>query len=465
MRNLHGHDDDDSYAEGDYFNWTTNHTLPETYGLQEYLQTISIGILFFMSLIGNSLVLRYIVKKRKLHTATFILIANNCAVDLAITIFIMPMCFMVSILRDWPFNYAACQFFGFIDMTLYTGSLMALSAISVIRYFAIVCIRDKNYHLKTSKKTAITMIFICWFYSLAWGSFPLMGWNHYIFFIEKLMCNMNHRDLNHYTTASTICTTLVPCLVVIYCSFRIILAIRQHSHHNHFHQTQQPLQRSRVDRKVTTTLIIVFIAYCSCTIPQVVVASIYKWDEDDTMNQRISYRNIKIMATILYLSNCTVNPIIYGVCNKNLRSAFHFRGYFDRFFDVDGVSQGPTAMGPTSIQVNVNESPTTRSRKSPISLSKVKCFETNSSKNWQAKTLQNQSGLRPMSAKLVNKTSPMVARARLSDVSLVSIESTQTAIEPISPLKSNPNVRNWKNNTGIAVTHPRINHLKNHDIH
>ena len=439
------------------FNQTLNQTLTY-YGLQESLQSISIGVLFIMSLVGNSLVLRFIIRRKSLHTSTFILIANNCVIDLAITIFIMPICFTVSILRFWPFGDAACQFFGFMDMTLYTGSLMALAAISVIRYFATVCIRDRNYRQKTANKTAFIMIFICWLYSFAWGSFPLVGWNNYVFYIEKLMCNMNHRDKYHYSTASTICTTLAPGLVVIFCSLRIIIAIRQHSQHNQIHQHRRANGRSRLERKVTLTLFVVFIAYCTCTIPQVAVAAIYKYSEDDNLNQRTNYRNIKIMATIIYLSNCTVNPIIYGICNKNLRGAFHFVTFFDNFFDNDGVSQGPTSAQPVLVQVHSKEISMTSS-------ANRRYLKGNLPNSWIQKKLGNRSRLVTMSPKPVNRTAPAETRNRLSDVSLVSIETVHSVIERRSPLKTKSITKGkWKETACIAAPHPRINQLRSGKI-
>ena len=411
MKSPDFHQHQNSSFDDDDFNRTVNQTVMH-YGLQESLQSISIGVLFMMSLIGNSLALRFIIRKKALHTSTFILIANNCAVDLAVTIFIMPICFTVSILRYWPFSDAACQFFGFMDMTLYTGSLMALAAISVIRCFVTVCIRDKNYHQKISNKTAFIMIFICWFYSFAWASFPLLGWNNYVFYLEKLMCNMNHLDEHHFTTASTMCTTLAPGLIVIFCSLRIIIAIRQHSQQNQFHQEQNSNRRSRMERKVTLTLFVVFIAYCSCTVPQVVVASIYKWGEVGNAIQRARYRNIRIMATIIYLSNCTINPIIYGICNENLRDAFSICKLCNCFCLKSDHSHELTSTHTVLTQVHSKQTSVNPSADGRY----VK------SNNWIQKKFWNRPGLKMMPPKSRNKTAPATPKTRTSEVSLASVE-------------------------------------------
>ncbi|EDV19348.1 uncharacterized protein TRIADDRAFT_7464, partial [Trichoplax adhaerens] len=134
-------------------------------------------VIFTIALIGNFPVVFMTYWEKKLHTSTNILIANLAFCDLLITIFIIPICFIVVQVGMWPFSSITCQILGFLEMVSYTASLSSLAMISINRYYAIVRALDQDFAKKMSVKRAKYMIAIVWIYSLVWASPPLYGWN------------------------------------------------------------------------------------------------------------------------------------------------------------------------------------------------------------------------------------------------------------------------------------------------
>ena len=126
------------------------------------------------------------------------------------------------------------------------------------------------------------------------------------------------------------------------------------------------------------------------------------------------------MATIIYLSNCTINPIIYGICNENLRHAFRIQGLFNQFCCKEGHSHetgSPTLainkvdLKPTFVNTDVNG----------------RFFGRSLSNNWLPKKFCNHSRLMAISSEPVNKTTPVAISTRTPDVILASTESVQNS--------------------------------------
>ncbi|EDV19349.1 uncharacterized protein TRIADDRAFT_5463, partial [Trichoplax adhaerens] len=178
--------------------------------------SIAIGIIFTIALTGNLAIIFFTISIKKLHTSTNILIANVALNDLFITIIVMPICFTISLTLVWPFSCTFCIIGGFLDMILYNNALCSLAILSINRYYAIVCAMDPNFVAKMSIKRAKIMAIGVWMYSAIWAAPPLFGWNRYVFYFSKLMCNMQQRDPSLYVTVVTLFCTVLPTFTILY---------------------------------------------------------------------------------------------------------------------------------------------------------------------------------------------------------------------------------------------------------
>lgn len=296
-----------------------NHTIPVSSSLRIW-PAIAIGTIIIIALIGNLAMLFFTVSIKRLHTSTNIIIANVALNDILITIIIMPMCFTVSLIHTWPFDCASCEVYGFLDMILYNNALCSLAILSINRYYAIVCAMDPNFVAKMSIKRAKIMIITTWAYSAIWATPPIFGWNRYVFYFSKLMCNMFQRDSSQYVVLVTLFCTVLPTFTILYCSGRVVITLWKNAKNTSLATSN----RQRVERRVTFMIGLILLAYVICIAPNFIVGSLYSFDLSQE-SELIKYNDSQTITTAIYFSNSAVNPIINGAMNPYLRRAVRER--------------------------------------------------------------------------------------------------------------------------------------------
>ncbi|XP_072033752.1 G-protein coupled receptor 161-like [Amphiura filiformis] len=299
-------------------------------------QAVSIGVIMLLSIIGNSLVLLAIYKNPALQNKTAIFIANIAIADFTNGCIGMPFLLVSTITNNWPFSDALCSFTAAITIILCAVSIGTLGSIAHDRYCAIVY--PLKYHELMSKTKIVFFLAWIWIQAVVIAICPLLGWSEYIYIQNEYLCTANWGQDISYTLSLTIFYSLGPMTVMLYCYIRILMVARRHSRQitalktSVAHQTEISTKNTkrkrtsilsdpsivqfRKDAKSAFILFIVIAVFLICWMPHLVTMYAIAFGYNGFTDAFYT------ATTWLSMTNSMLNPILYGVLNRQYRTAF-----------------------------------------------------------------------------------------------------------------------------------------------
>ncbi|XP_026828905.1 cholecystokinin receptor isoform X2 [Ooceraea biroi] len=125
------------------------------------------GTIFFLSIVGNSLVLITLARNKRMRTVTNVYLLNLAISDLLLGVFCMPFTLLGQILKNFVFGLTMCKLIPYFQAVSVSVGVWTLVAISLERYFAI-CRPLKSRRWQTQFH-AYKMIAVVWTLSLTWN--------------------------------------------------------------------------------------------------------------------------------------------------------------------------------------------------------------------------------------------------------------------------------------------------------
>lgn len=179
-------------------------------------------------------------------------------------------------------------------------------------------------------KVGFSLIGFVWLYSLLWASLVFVKWDPAIASPHILISPVNGQCSNTdkiYYTVAACAVFFLPLTTVIFTYGKVFaVAVR--------HAKAMAAQRVTGDKralvhelKATKVLAIVVGAFVVCWLPFWIVMLISLWKRElfiNLHNQNIDAHRF-IQATFVYflpVINSTLNPVIYGIFNKDFRAAY-----------------------------------------------------------------------------------------------------------------------------------------------
>ena len=215
----------------------------------------------------------------------------------------------VLIYGKWPFDRVACQFQGYFGHALAAASSQTLALLSLNRYYRIV--KPNTYRRIFTTSRTSTMIFSVWAIAcLTQLLYAVLG-NEYFFHPGKIYCNQDTRKL--FTMIYIALYGCITMIVISLCSFKIFLHVREHSRRI-FSHAQSAHTVNIEDIKISRILLAMVLTYAVCITPLTVVESI-----DFLAGGSYLPRQVYFFYTISASISASVNPVIYGVMNRNFR--------------------------------------------------------------------------------------------------------------------------------------------------
>ncbi|TFJ99754.1 CD97 antigen [Platysternon megacephalum] len=95
-------------------------------------------IIFALALLGNSLVVYIIIRRKAMRTATNIFICSLACSDLLVTFFCIPFTLLQNVSSEWLGGPFVCKMVPFIQTTAVVASTLTMTCIAVERYQGIV---------------------------------------------------------------------------------------------------------------------------------------------------------------------------------------------------------------------------------------------------------------------------------------------------------------------------------------
>ena len=269
---------------------------------------------FFTSIGGNLLICWTIVKHSRLRSTSNVFIAWLAVSDVLIAVFGFPFTLAVLLTGRWPFNKAACNFQGFTFTVFGTFSLLTMTLTAIARYFKVT---RATTHRKIYSKRNISLFVASAFFSSM--IFPIVVTlnDAFSFHPGKFICIYDCDKLS-----SPACLTMGIFLVItcygpiVFCHICIFRSVRQHNTQlTNSRQERDQRAKMQVDEmKVTKLLLAIVIAFTCCWSPLIIIDGIGMFTGKYWMP-----REVYMTYTYLAGYSSSVNPVIYGIFNPQLR--------------------------------------------------------------------------------------------------------------------------------------------------
>ena len=277
---------------------------------------VALSILISLtSFLGNFLVVYVVHRDSRLKSLTNIFIQNLALTDVAMAFLVMPYWVISLYTGTWIFSERWCEIQGVIQTTLGTASILTMGLIAFNRYFRVVKPEQLYSRLFPSKKMALVYCALIWIASVLLATPPLYGWGKMVYIPPYGACTFNRKveDISyviilmngvHNTTTAAI----------FYCYYKIYKTLKESRQNLNAHGATSS-ERPRTDIRVLKTSFTVVCVFLILWGPVTVVV----------MMESAEYfvpREVSTAVFFLVFTTSLVNPIIYGVMNPQLRTAF-----------------------------------------------------------------------------------------------------------------------------------------------
>ncbi|CAJ0575431.1 unnamed protein product, partial [Mesorhabditis spiculigera] len=193
-------------------------------GFLRIFSTISVlTVLVVVVVLGNAMVIAAVLLRRRLRSATGLLILSLAFADLLVGTVILPFSIANEVLSEyWIFGQTWCTMWVTMDIWMCTASIYNLVAISIDRYIAII--KPLNYPMLVTKFRARCIVAFIWVSSflICSPSFILASTAK-----ETGNCKCTPADAGRvYVIFSASSSFYIPMIVVIFVYMRIYIAAR-----------------------------------------------------------------------------------------------------------------------------------------------------------------------------------------------------------------------------------------------
>ena len=282
-------------------------------------------LLFLINLIGNSIVVLIIAKKRRMQTFTNWLLFNLAIADLSVALICIPLEIPIEIKGYWIYGGVFCKIFYPIQTASIYGSVFTLVALSFSRYWAII----HPFRSQPNVTHAKIMIGVIWVCS--------------VIFVVPYISVLEYKDgycsetwtasqKRIYTVAIFVFQFVLPMSViaVAYCCIMYEFSFRKKYPSSSVSVTsavsvsvpvvpnKAKSKQQSENRKVVKLLLIITVTFAVCLLPFHTLGLVGEF-----YSHTFTYYNDIFLTSylLLYINSC-LNPIIYNVFNERFRETF-----------------------------------------------------------------------------------------------------------------------------------------------
>ncbi|CAL8302965.1 unnamed protein product [Lota lota] len=321
---------------------------------------IIFAIIFVLALVGNSLVVYIVVKKRAVQTATDVFICSLAVSDLLITFFCIPFTLLQNISSEWLGGVLVCKTVPFVQTTAIVTGILTMTCIAIERYQGIV------YPLKMRRqytsRRAYKMLGIVWIVSVMVGS-PILFvqqlevkydflYDHYHVCCQESWPSLAQRQV--YTTFIMAALFLLPLLTMMFLYTRIAIElwIRKRVGDSSVLNTMNQREISKISRKkkrAVKMMVIVVLLFTVCWAPFHTVHMLYEYNDLDKKYEEVTLNMIVAVVQAVGFFNSFNNPIVYAFMNDNFKkSCVATLSHCLRKPNAQGRGLGAAAAGPAA---------------------------------------------------------------------------------------------------------------------
>ncbi|KAK2166800.1 hypothetical protein LSH36_35g06023 [Paralvinella palmiformis] len=283
------------------------------------LLAILIGLLAFLTLSGNLLVIIAFIKDEKLRTFGNYFILNLSVTDLMIGVLI-PIYTPYTLLGRWPFGRHACVIYNVFDYAVPLAGSWNIAVISLDRYVSVS--KPVFYRLKQSSGWAAVFISIPWIAGTLVFAPPIIFWQHFTghVTVPEGECFVEFYDYIPYLLFGSFMEFIVPFVTVSLANILIYVNLRKRSLAADSRATTGDVQSKKAnlarDRKTARSLAILVGIYFITWAPYEVCALL-----NPLCGFCVPDNVFEVTYWLLWI-NSTINPILYPLLQLKFRVAF-----------------------------------------------------------------------------------------------------------------------------------------------
>ncbi|XP_041938924.1 neuropeptide FF receptor 1-like [Alosa sapidissima] len=290
-------------------------------------------LIFFLCMIGNSLVCLIVVRNRQMRTVTNIFILNLAISDLFVGILCLPITLADNLITGWPFDEVVCKMSGLVQGASVSASVFTLVAIAVERFRCIVY----PFQQKLTQRQAIITITFIWALAIVImcpsaatltvtkDEFHFMVDEHNntypLYTCWEAWPDQSMRKI--YTTVLFSHIYLAPVTLIVIMYTRVALKLFKSPAQLREGRAEEDGRRVyRRKIKVIHMLLIVAMLFTVSWLP--LWTLIMLTDYGNMTPSQISMLSAYVFPFAHWLAffNSSVNPVVYGYFNENFRRGF-----------------------------------------------------------------------------------------------------------------------------------------------
>ncbi|CAB3408912.1 unnamed protein product [Caenorhabditis bovis] len=213
---------DDDQPSCSFYEWSRNPSHAQFFRIFSIISVLT--VLVVVVVLGNALVIAAVLLRRRLRSATGLLILSLAVADLLVGTVILPFSIANEVLDQyWIFGETWCTIWLTLDIWMCTASIYNLVAISIDRYIAII--KPLNYPMLVTKFRARCTVAIVWI-----GSFLICSPSFFLASSIKdknTPCRCTPANAGRtYVVFSASSSFYIPMIIVVFVYFRIYVAAR-----------------------------------------------------------------------------------------------------------------------------------------------------------------------------------------------------------------------------------------------
>lgn len=264
-------------------------------------------IIFISGVIGNSLFITVVRKRRCMHTTVNLLLANVALSDMISLLFCLPG--IVLRFFEHPRGSLGNFLCKFVSMHLVAGVTLLVSGqtltfIAIERHNALL--RPMDLRLKLAKRRVAIAVCFIWGVSIVLVM-PLFVKQEYAENVQDCFIAWSGNASRVYWCFLASIVSISLCIMCI-CYLRVVTAF-------YLKKVLPPNDHSREQdikdkQKITKLLITISVLFLICFLPFITASAI------QISTQKVFYK----LSYLLVYASCSVNPAVYGIQSANYRS-------------------------------------------------------------------------------------------------------------------------------------------------
>ena len=276
------------------------------------------SVIAIAALLGNILLCLAILKVRALRKIQNYYIVALAMSDFLLTLLGVSFSLTAATLGRWPFDDTICQIQGTLAYFFTCFSLLNITLIALHRYVKMV--RSVSLYQKIySKKNVLLSIGVCGIFCGVFTiPFVLQKFCFHPGILICFPCKSEDAKEQALLFGSYAVVISMSFPVIIFCYYKVFRKVRAH-----FAQIadstlhEDALKSFAEEVKITKILFAVMIAFLLCWSPVATIESL-----DTLGGGYILQRQVYLIATFAGAANLAINPVIYGLMQKQFRDAY-----------------------------------------------------------------------------------------------------------------------------------------------